>query len=138
MTDREQAFRDGDAARQVDEMMARLPGVDRAVVLSRAGLVIAASAGLGQERAEHLSALVSGTQGLARGACQRFGGGELLQTVIEMDKALLFIVSAGEAVSVAALGAADADAGAIVYELTALAERLARPAAQLPPASGAR
>lgn len=111
--------------RLLDGLARRVPGVAGAVVLSRQGLVVAASGGLSQEDAEHLSALVSGVQGLARGACRRFDGGALLQSVIEMDTVILFMAPAGEEATIAVLGRADADAGAIAYEIAELAARLA-------------
>ncbi|WP_030175304.1 roadblock/LC7 domain-containing protein [Spirillospora albida] len=111
--------------RLLDGLAGRVSGVAGAVVLSRRGLVVAASGGLSQEDAEHLSALVSGVQGLARGACRRFDGGSVLQSVIEMDTVILFMAPAGEAATVAVLARADADAGAIAYEIAELATRLA-------------
>ncbi|MCW2948014.1 MAG: Roadblock/LC7 family protein [Actinoallomurus sp.] len=108
----------------LDNLVDRVDSVDQAVVLSRGGLVVSASSGLSQENAEHLSALVAGVQGLARGACHQFEGGELLQTVIEMDSVFLFVVTAGEDTCLAVLSHADADAGAIAFEMTELAERL--------------
>ncbi|RFU38273.1 roadblock/LC7 domain-containing protein [Actinomadura logoneensis] len=107
-----------------------------AVVLSTDGLVVAASSGMTQEDAEHLSALVSGVQGLARGACRRFSGGELMQSVIELDSLLVFIVPAGPHAYLAALSPADADAGTVAYALAELAERLAERPPVVPRLSG--
>ncbi|MQY03168.1 roadblock/LC7 domain-containing protein [Actinomadura macrotermitis] len=114
----------GEVERLLDGMAERVDSVDGAIVLSREGIVVASTAALAQEAAERLSALVSGVQGLARGACHRFGGGEVLQSVIELDTVLLFMVPAGEE-TIAVLSRADGDAGTIAYELAQLAERLA-------------
>jgi predicted regulator of Ras-like GTPase activity (Roadblock/LC7/MglB family) len=113
----------GEVTRLLDSLVDRVDSVDQAVVLSRDGLVVAAS-GLGREDSEHLSALVAGVQGLARGACRHFDGGEVLQSVIEMDSVFLFVVTAGEDTCLAVLSPADADAGVIAYEMAELAERL--------------
>lgn len=107
-----------------------------AVLLSNDGLVVASSNGVGQENAEHLSALVAGVQGLARGACRRFAGGDLMQSVIEMDSLLVFMVPAGDQACLAMLCAPDADAGAVVYEMTDLAERFAARPPLIPRLSG--
>ncbi|MEV5572394.1 roadblock/LC7 domain-containing protein [Spirillospora sp. NPDC052269] len=107
-----------------------------AVVLSADGLIVAASSGMGQEDAEHLSALVAGVQGLARGACRRFAGGALMQSVIEMDSMLVFMVPAGEHAYLAALSPAEADAGAVAYALAETAERLAERPPVIPRLSG--
>lgn len=110
--------------------------VGGAVLLSRDGLVVACSSGLGREDSEHLAALVAGVQGLARGACRRFDGGELLQSVIEMDSMLVFMVPAGEDACLAVLAGADADAGAVVFRMFQLAEELAERPPFIPRLSG--
>ena len=51
----------------LDDLVSRVPDVDKAVILSRDGLAIAASSGLNREDAEHLAAVASGFQSLARG-----------------------------------------------------------------------
>lgn len=114
----------GEVNRLLDGLVQRVEPVDGAVVVSREGLVVAASRELGREDSEHLSALVAGVQGLARGACRHFRGGELMQTVIEMDARLLFMMNTGHDTCLAALTAADADAGAVAFELAELARRL--------------
>ncbi|MFI0356944.1 roadblock/LC7 domain-containing protein [Actinomadura sp. 9N407] len=115
------------SADELDRLLAglvrRMDSVNGAVVLSRDGMLVASS-GLGREDAEHLAALVSGFQGLSRGACHRFGGGELLQTVVEMDDIFLFMVAAGEDTYLAVVSRADGDAGTVAYEMAELAERL--------------
>lgn len=98
--------------------------IHQAVIFSSDGLVMGLSPGLAQEDAEHLAALAAGVQSLARGAGQRFRGGNVRQTIIEMDAALLFITSAGQSTCLAVLAAPEADAGLIAYEMTVLVKRL--------------
>ena len=98
--------------------------VQQAVILSSDGLVLGLSPGLAQEDAEHLAALAAGVQSLARGAGKRFRGGNVRQTIIEMDAALLFITTAGESTCLAVLAAPEADAGQVAYEMTVLVKRL--------------
>ena len=98
--------------------------IHQAVIFSADGLVMGCSPGLAQEDAEHLAALASGVHSLARGAGQRFHGGNVRQTIIEMDAALLFITTAGQSTCLAVLAAPDADAGQIAYEMTVLVKRL--------------
>src|SRR5258705_12744788 len=78
----------------LDDLVVRVPDVDKAVILSRDGLAIAASSGLTREDAEHLAAVASGFQSLARGAGRHLGGGYVRQTIVEMDTAFLFVTSA--------------------------------------------
>ena len=80
----------------LDDLVMRVPDVNKAVILSRDGLAIAASSALTREDAEHLAAVASGFQSLARGAGRHFGGGYVRQTIVEMDTSFLFVTSAGE------------------------------------------
>jgi predicted regulator of Ras-like GTPase activity (Roadblock/LC7/MglB family) len=125
----------------LDDMVGRIDHVHQAVILSRDGLTVGSSGGLSREDAEHLAALAAGMQSLAHGAGQRFNGGGVRQTIIEMEAALLFITAAGQGTCLAVLCSADADAGLIAYEMAMLAKRtgyhLASPPrspAQEPPA----
>lgn len=133
----EAAMTAGQVRQLLDALVARSGAAGGgAVLLSNHGLVVAASSGMGQEDSEHLSALVAGVQGLARGACRRFSGGELMQSVIEMDSMLVFMVPAGEDACLAALAPAESDAGAVAFALAELAERLAANPPAMPRLSG--
>ena len=79
----------------LDDLGDRVEYFQRAVILSRDGLAVAASRDLSREDAEHLSALAAGVQSLARGAGEHFGVGEVRQTIIELDQAFLFVTAAG-------------------------------------------
>jgi predicted regulator of Ras-like GTPase activity (Roadblock/LC7/MglB family) len=110
----------------VDDLVRRVEGISQAVVLSRDGLTLGASQGLGREDADHLSAVAAGLQSLAREAAQWFGGGQLRQTIIEMETAIVFAIEAGEGTCLAALCSADAKPGLIAYELGKLVKRIGR------------
>lgn len=115
-----------DLAWLLDDLSGRLTDFRRAVILSRDGLLIAASADLGREDAEHLSAVAAAMQSLAAGTGDRFRAGSVRQTVIELERGILFLIAAGEGSCLAALCPPDADAGAVAYEMAMLAKR-ARP-----------
>jgi predicted regulator of Ras-like GTPase activity (Roadblock/LC7/MglB family) len=100
--------------------------VRQAVILSGDGLVLATSPGMSQDEADRLAALAAGMQSLARGASQQLSGGEVRQTVIEMDQALLFIAAAGSGTCLTVAAEVDADAGLIAYEMTVLVKRLGK------------
>jgi uncharacterized protein len=108
----------------LDEMVGRVPSVSQAVILSRDGLMVGASQGISREDAEHLAALAAGVQSLARGAGQHFKGGEVRQTIIEMETAFLFITAAGQGSCLAVLSSSAADAGLIAYEMAVLVKRI--------------
>jgi predicted regulator of Ras-like GTPase activity (Roadblock/LC7/MglB family) len=116
------------AAPGLDWLLANLTStvdhVRQAVIFSADGLVMGISPGMGREDSEHLAALAAGVQSLARGAGQRFQGGNVRQTIIEMDAALLFITAAGTSTCLAVLADSDADAGQVAYEMTVLVKRL--------------
>lgn len=114
----------GDLNWLLDDLVARVAQIDKAVILSRDGLAIGASAGLTREDAEHLSAVAAGFQSLARGAGRQFGGGRVRQTIVEMDTAFLFVTAAGEGSCLAVLSPASADAGLIAYEMAVLVKRV--------------
>jgi uncharacterized protein len=108
----------------LDDLVRRMPEVRQAVVLSRDGLTVAASEGLSREAAEYLSALAAGVQSLARGAGRDLEGGNVRQTIIEMDAAFLFITAADEGSCLAVFTSADADGGLIAYEMALLVKRV--------------
>src|ERR1700756_720214 len=108
----------------LDDLVTRVAQIDKAVILSRDGLLMGASAGLSREDAEHLSAVASGFQSLARGTGRHFGGGAVRQTIVEMDEAFLFVTAAGQGACLAVLAGADSDIGVIAYEMAMLVSRV--------------
>jgi predicted regulator of Ras-like GTPase activity (Roadblock/LC7/MglB family) len=108
----------------LDDLVKRVTHIDKAVILSRDGLAIGASASLSREDSEYLSAVAAGFQSLARGAGHHFGGGAVRQTIVEMDSAFLFVTAAGEGSCLAVLAASDVDAGLVAYEMTVLVKRV--------------
>jgi predicted regulator of Ras-like GTPase activity (Roadblock/LC7/MglB family) len=108
----------------LDDLVSRVIHINQAVILSRDGLAIGASGGMGREDAEYLAAVAAGFQSLARGAGQHFGGGAVRQTVVEMDAAFLFVTAAGEGSCLAVLAGSGVDAGLVAYEMTILVKRV--------------
>jgi predicted regulator of Ras-like GTPase activity (Roadblock/LC7/MglB family) len=82
------------------------------------------AADLAARSGDRARAGLPGVQSLSRGAGQRFSGGEVRQTIVEMDAALLFITAAGQGTCLAVLAGPDADAGLIAYEIAVLVKRL--------------
>lgn len=108
----------------LDDLIKRVAGAQRAVVLSSDGLLIGRSRELAREDAEHLSAVASGFQSLARGTGKHFGGGNVRQTVVEMDNAFLVVTAAGQGACLALLTRADADMGMVAYEMNLLVKKV--------------
>ena len=116
----------GELSWLLDNLVSQVEHVQQAVVLSSDGLVVAASRGLTREDGEHLSALAAGVQSLARGTGRQFHGGEVRQTIIEMDHAFLFIITAGKGTCLAVLTSADPNVGVIAYEMAMLVRRMGK------------
>ena len=108
----------------LDDLVERVPPVRQAVVLSADGLLMGASAGLGREDAEHLSAMAAGFQSLAKGASRHFRAGPVRQTVVELESAFLLVTAAGQGACLAVLAGSDADLGLIAYEMAMLVTRV--------------
>lgn len=129
-----------DLAWLLDDLVGRVKQAEHAIVLSVDGLLIASSRELSRDDAEHLSAIASGIQSLARGAGRRFGGGPVQQTIIEMKTSFLLVTAAGHGACLAVLASEDADLGLIAYEMAMLVTRagkyLAAPSRTTEPAPG--
>ena len=123
MTEQSAAGASRDLSWLLDDLADRVPYFQRAVILSRDGLAIASSRGLSRDDAEHLSALAAGLQSLARGAGEHFGAGEVRQSIVELQQALLFVTAAGNGSCLAVLCPAEADAGQVAYEMALLVKR---------------
>jgi predicted regulator of Ras-like GTPase activity (Roadblock/LC7/MglB family) len=110
----------------LDNLVDQVEHVQQALILSRDGLVVAASQGLTSADSEHLSALAAGLQSLARGTGRHFHAGEVRQTIIEMESAFLFVITAGQGTCLAVLTSADANVGLIAYEMAMLIRRMGK------------
>jgi predicted regulator of Ras-like GTPase activity (Roadblock/LC7/MglB family) len=108
----------------LDELIDRVVGARHAVVLSADGLLVGKDRALSKEDGEHLSAVASAFQSLARGTGRHFGGGKVRQTIVEMENAFLFVTAAGQGTCLAVLGTEDADVGLIAYEMNLQVKRV--------------
>jgi uncharacterized protein len=101
-----------------------VPGVAHALLVSVDGLAIAASEALPRERADQLAAVASGLASLASGAAQLFDGGQVLQSVVEMQNGYLLLMRVGDGSHLATLAETSCDIGQIGYEMAILVERV--------------
>ncbi|GAB2744603.1 roadblock/LC7 domain-containing protein [Amycolatopsis magusensis] len=108
----------------VTDFVRRVPGAAHAVVLSADGLLLASSDGLPVARAEQLSAVSSGLVSLTQGAARCFEAGVVNQTVVEMERGYLFLMSISDGSSLAVLAAPTSDIGTVAYEMTLLVDRV--------------
>jgi predicted regulator of Ras-like GTPase activity (Roadblock/LC7/MglB family) len=104
-------------------LIERVPAIAHAIVVSTDGLSLACSQGFPPDRADQLSAITAGLTSLTQGASRMFEGGAVTQTVVEMQRGLLIVVSIGDGSTLAVLAARDCDMGLVAYEMTMLADR---------------
>jgi predicted regulator of Ras-like GTPase activity (Roadblock/LC7/MglB family) len=125
----------------VDDFVNRVPGVAHALVVSAEGLPLTASAHLPRDRADQLAAVASGLVSLAQGAARCFDAGQVVQTVVELERGIMLLMSISDGSSLAVLAAPTCDIGLVGYEMTLLVDRVGqqltpRPRAELHGALG--
>ncbi|WP_285759452.1 roadblock/LC7 domain-containing protein [Nocardiopsis ansamitocini] len=114
----------GELSWLLDDLLTRAEGTHHAIVLSTDGLLMASSSQLDRSAAEHLSAIASGLHSLAGGASRQFGSGNIRQSIIEMDKAFLFVAAAGEGACLAVIADSECDVGMVAYEMNMVIQRV--------------
>src|SRR5687768_12615344 len=83
----------------------RVPGVAHAVVISVDGLLLTASSGLPDDRADQLAAIAAGVASLTESAARCFDGGGVLRSVIEMQYGIMLLMSIRDGSCLAVLAA---------------------------------
>jgi uncharacterized protein len=99
------------------------PGVAHALVVSADGLPLAVSERLDRAQADQLAAIASGLASLTAGASRCFSGGLVKQTVVEMDRGFMFVMSISDGSCLAVLAASSCNVGVVAYEMTVLVTR---------------
>jgi len=107
----------------VTNFVRKVPGVAHTIVVSADGLLMAVSEKLDRARADQLAAVASGLSSLTQGAARCFGGGAVNQTVVEMEKGFLFVMSVNDGSCLAVLASLNCDIGLIGYEMALLVAR---------------
>ena len=107
----------------LDDLITRTVGARHAVVLSTDGLCIGRSRDLNRDDGEHLAAMASAFQSLARGAGRHFDGGRVRQTVVELERLFVLVTEAGNGTCFALIAADDADIGMVAYEMNLMAKK---------------
>src|ERR687893_690025 len=108
----------------VNDFAERVPGVAHAVVVSADGLLLTSSARLPVDRADQLAAVASGLVSLTQGAARCFEAGEVVQTVVEMERGIVLLMSINAGSCLAVLASTNCDIGLVGYEMTLLVDRV--------------
>ena len=99
-------------------------GVAHAAVISSDGLLVAVSDRLDRARADQLAAIASGVESLTQGAARLFQAGSVNQTVVEMEKGFLFVMSVRDGSCLAVLATPSCDVGLIGYEMAMMVAKV--------------
>ena len=103
----------------------RVPGVAHAIVVSADGLLLTSSDRLPRDRADQLAAVASGLVSLTQGAARCFDAGGVVQTVVEMDRGIVLLMSISDGSCLAVLAAPTCEMDVVAYEMSMLVERMA-------------
>jgi predicted regulator of Ras-like GTPase activity (Roadblock/LC7/MglB family) len=106
----------------VNNFVTQVPGVTDAVVVSADGLLLIASDGLPDERAQQLAAVASGVRSLAEGISNLFDMGPAKQTIVRMKKGYLFVMAISDGSCLATRAAIGCDMKIVAYQMTLLVE----------------
>ncbi|KAA9162643.1 roadblock/LC7 domain-containing protein [Amycolatopsis acidicola] len=104
----------------LDELVGNAPRVRHALLLSDDGLAMATSTGMRREESEHLAAVASALNSLAKGAGRQFRAGPVRQTMVELAEGFLFVIAAGGGTCLAVFTEAGTDIGLVAYEMARL------------------
>jgi predicted regulator of Ras-like GTPase activity (Roadblock/LC7/MglB family) len=108
----------------VGDLVARVPAIQHAVVVSADGLLLVSSQGLDRARDEQLSAVGSAFASLARSSGRYFDGGDVMQTIVQMARGFLFVSEISDGSSLVVLSSAKGDIGLIGYEMAMVVSRV--------------
>jgi uncharacterized protein len=100
------------------------PRVASAMVVSADGLPVAVSDRLDRPMADRLAAIVSGLASLTQGAARVLDCGLVKQTVVEMDRGLLIVMSISDGSCLTVLAVSPCDVGVVAYQMAVLVTRV--------------
>jgi len=106
------------------------PGVEQAVAVSSDGLLIAMSTQLERASADKMAAIITGIRALAHGAANELAKGQVMQVLVEMAGAYMFVSAISGGSTLGVVTTRDCDLGLVGFEITLLVERVG---AQLTP-----
>jgi uncharacterized protein len=101
----------------------RVAGVVHAVVVSSDGLLVATSDRLPRDSADQLAAVTSSLVSVIKSAARIFDADDVRQTVVEMGRGYLLVMSIRDGSILATLAAGEADVGVVGYEMAKLAKQ---------------
>lgn len=119
----------------LDDFAGRTPKVVHALAVSADGLVVAASRGLSDEKAEQLAAVAAGLVSLLAGAARLLGAAPVHSNLTELNGGFLFSMAVSDGASLLVFAARECDIGQVSY---GMAELINQVGASLTPSARAR
>lgn len=110
----------------LDELVDAVDQAVCAVVVSADGLVVQKSNGIGRDDADAMAALASSLASVTSAFSDRFSGGPVHQTIVELRNQFLIVRAAGPNARLALITGADADLGQVAYEMNRLIRQVGR------------
>jgi predicted regulator of Ras-like GTPase activity (Roadblock/LC7/MglB family) len=110
----------------LDELVDAVDRAVCAVVVSADGLVVQKSNGISRDDADALAALASSLASVTSAFSDRFAGGPVSQTIVELQNQYLVVRTAGPNARLALITDADADLGQVAYEMNRLIRQVGR------------
>lgn len=107
----------------LDNFVHTVPGTRHTLVVSADGLLMAMSQNLDRTTGDQLAAIVSGMSSLTRGAARELNAGAVRQSIVEMDRGFLFLMSVSNGSVLAVVAEQTADVGLIGYEMAKFVTR---------------
>ncbi|MFJ5226267.1 roadblock/LC7 domain-containing protein [Streptomyces sp. NPDC088400] len=102
----------------------RVPNVAHAVVVSADGMLLTASDGLADDRAEQLATIAAGTVSLTQGIARCLLTGDVRRSVVQMEGGNMLLMSIKDGSCLVALAAPDCEIGQVAYEMTVLVDQV--------------
>lgn len=111
-------------SRLATDFAREVPGVAHAAVVGSSGVLVAGSAGLTPGRGAEVSEMASRLLQVAAEAAGRLNNGGVLQTMVEMERGYLYLMSLSGGGCLATVATPRCDLGLLAYEMTLLVDRI--------------
>ncbi|HEY4332800.1 MAG TPA: roadblock/LC7 domain-containing protein [Ilumatobacteraceae bacterium] len=102
----------------------RTPGVEQAVAVSSDGLLLAMSATIDRAAADRIAAIITGMRALSHGAANELRKGPMIQVLVEMGTAYLFVSSIPGGSTLGVVAGKNCDLGLVGYEIAMFVDRV--------------
>lgn len=107
----------------LDQLCQEQADISHAVAVAGDGLLLASSAHLPRDQADHIAAVTSGLASLTTGAARLFDVEPVEQVVVDMNGGHLVIMAIDSDAILTVLAVQDADMGRVAYEMAQLINR---------------